>query len=104
MPGSSAIGFTTILEIVDMLDEQYEWPDWVFSVSFFTAIGGVTEVVILAWFHGEKGKQEMSILEWVLVSVIGVIWPSRARIDNSKDARVHWPPVSFEASPGRRTH
>lgn len=29
---------------------------------------------ILAWFHGEKGKQEVSILEWVLVSVIGVIW------------------------------
>jgi len=74
VPGSSAIGFTTILEIANMLDEQYAWPDWVFSVSYVTAICGVTEVTILAWFHDEKRKQEVGILEWVLVSVIGVIW------------------------------
>jgi hypothetical protein len=43
-------------------------------VSYVTAICGVTEVTILAWFHDEKKKQEVGILEWVLVSVIGVIW------------------------------
>jgi len=29
---------------------------------------------VIAWFHGERGKQEASVLEWIMLSVIGVIW------------------------------
>ena len=29
---------------------------------------------IVAWFHGERGPQESNILEWILLSIIGVVW------------------------------
>lgn len=35
---------------------------------------GVAAVTVIAWFHGEKGSQQTIVLEWILLSVIGVIW------------------------------
>ena len=26
------------------------------------------------WFHGERGSQDASVIEWVLLSLIGVAW------------------------------
>ena len=37
---------------------------------------GVASATILAWFHGEAGKQKTNVLEWILLSVIGVVWLS----------------------------
>ncbi|MGB1656764.1 MAG: hypothetical protein ACPHO4_05395 [Longimicrobiales bacterium] len=37
---------------------------------------GVAASTVVAWFHGERGKQEASVLEWMLLSVIAVIWVS----------------------------
>jgi serine/threonine protein kinase len=45
-----------------------------FDVSLPLAIAGVAAATVVAWFHGEKGKQETNILEWILLSLIGVIW------------------------------
>ena len=35
---------------------------------------GVAASTVVAWFHGEKGSQEASVLEWMLLSVIAVVW------------------------------
>ena len=45
---------------------------WDLSLPF--AICGVAASTVVAWFHGEKGRQEASVLEWILLSVIAVIW------------------------------
>lgn len=37
---------------------------------------GVAASTVVAWFHGERGKQEASVMEWMLLSVIAVIWIS----------------------------
>ena len=29
---------------------------------------------VVAWFHGEKGTQVAPVIEYVLLSVLGVIW------------------------------
>lgn len=39
----------------------------------FTACG-LAAATVLAWFHGERGSQEASVLEWILLSIIGVTW------------------------------
>ena len=36
--------------------------------------GGVAGARVVAWFHGERGKQQTNVLEWMLLSVIGGIW------------------------------
>jgi hypothetical protein len=36
----------------------------------------VVASTVIAWFHGERGRQETRVLEWILLSVIGVAWLS----------------------------
>jgi hypothetical protein len=42
------------------------------TLAFVAA--GVVAATVVAWFHGERGKQEPSVVEWILLSVIAVIW------------------------------
>ena len=48
------------------------------SIVFMLALPfvgcAVAAANVIAWFHGERGKQEASVLEWIMLSVIGVIW------------------------------
>ncbi len=44
------------------------------DLSFPLAGCGVAAATVVAWFHGERGPQETNVLEWILLSVIGVIW------------------------------
>lgn len=45
-----------------------------FDLALPFATCGVAAATVVAWFHGELGKQQTSVLEWILLSVIGVIW------------------------------
>ncbi|MSR19819.1 MAG: serine/threonine protein kinase [Gemmatimonadetes bacterium] len=50
------------------------------SLTFRLALpfvgSAVVATTIIAWFHGERGKQKTSVLEWILLSLVGVIWLS----------------------------
>ena len=45
---------------------------WELSLPF--AACGVAAATIIAWFHGETGRQDANVLEWIMLSVIGVMW------------------------------
>jgi hypothetical protein len=45
-----------------------------FDLSLPFAACGVGAATVVAWFHGEKGKQEASVFEWLLLGVITVLW------------------------------
>lgn len=36
----------------------------------------IVATTIIAWFHGERGKQRTNVLEWILLSLVAVIWLS----------------------------
>jgi hypothetical protein len=54
-------------------DQELLDPIWYRLTLPFVACG-VAAATVGAWFHGEKGKQQTSVLEWMLLSVIGVTW------------------------------
>ena len=69
--GAFAAGFISfVADLVDRgrLDQVF------YDLSLPTGACGVAAATVIAWFHGEKGKQEASVLEWMLLSVIAVIW------------------------------
>ncbi|MGE0158414.1 MAG: serine/threonine-protein kinase [Gemmatimonadales bacterium] len=37
---------------------------------------GVLAATVVAWFHGERGRQRASLLEWILLSLVGALWLS----------------------------
>lgn len=69
--GAAAIGF---IQLVGLLVEMGTVGQIMFPLSLVLAISGVAGATVVAWFHGEKGKQEASVLEWVLLSLIAVVW------------------------------
>ena len=66
-----------LLGLVDVLDQQSkfgQYGDTVFDLVLAFVGSSVAAATVVAWFHGEKGKQQTNVLEWILVSLIGVVW------------------------------
>ncbi len=69
--GALAVGLISFLsDLVDRgtLDQIF------FDLSLPFSACGVAASTVVAWFHGEKGKQQANVLEWILLSVIFVMW------------------------------
>ena len=73
LAGASATG-VGFLGFVWMLVDSETLGPWAFNLALPFATSGVAAATVVAWFHGEHGKQEASVLEWILLSIIGVIW------------------------------
>lgn len=67
--GLGLIGFTATMVEMDVLER-----DPYFLLTLPLAGCGVMAATVIGWFHGEKGPQEASVLEWLLLSLIGVAW------------------------------
>lgn len=67
--GVGLIGFTATLVEMGVLER-----DPFFLLTLPLAACGVMAATVIAWFHGEKGRQQSNILEWLLLSLIGVAW------------------------------
>ena len=62
------------IAIVAELKSAYNMDVIWLNLSFPLAGCGVAAATVVAWFHGERGKQQSNVLEWILLSIIGVIW------------------------------
>ena len=47
-----------------------------FTVSFPLAACAIAVASVIAWFHGERGEQQSSLVDWILLSAVGVVWVS----------------------------
>ena len=70
----SAVAAATFLGVVGDLVDRGTMPDLAWSLSLPFATAAVASATVVAWFHGERGRQRTSVIEWVLLSVIGVLW------------------------------
>ncbi|MDX1394172.1 MAG: hypothetical protein R3195_07270 [Gemmatimonadota bacterium] len=65
-----------ILQVLDFLRENFGWsPAIVRSVTFLLAVGFVG-ILVLSWYHGERGRQRPGPLEILLLgglTVVGVV-------------------------------
>lgn len=69
--GAAALGF---IQLMGVLVDMGTLAPVFFSLSLVLAIAGVAGATVVAWFHGEKGKQDANVLEWILLSLIAVVW------------------------------
>jgi serine/threonine protein kinase len=67
--GAGVVGFAS-----EVVVGQFEAPEVLRPLSVPLAVGGVLAAIVLTWFHGERGAQRSSSVEWILLSVIGFIW------------------------------
>jgi serine/threonine protein kinase len=67
--GTGVIAFTS-----EVVVGVFGLPDVLSFLSLPLALCGVAAAIIITWFHGERGAQGSSRLEWALLGIVGVIW------------------------------
>ena len=66
------MGGYIMVEQIQLVDREVVDRDWyllALSLSFI----GFAAACVVAWFHGEKGRQEFGKLELVLLGFLGVV-------------------------------
>ena len=78
----------TLLQVLEYFGETYSWPHAVRQIAGLALPLALLFVLVLAWYHGDKGEQkvsrtELAILAVVTVAVGGTLWWYVSRIDES---------------------
>ena len=58
------------LEAFDLVAEQFQWPFWVRQGATVGLLFGLLVTQVLAWNHGERGRQRVSGGELILVTLL----------------------------------
>jgi len=69
LAGAAVIAFAS-----EVIVGQFGATDVIRPLSVPLALCGVAAAIVITWFHGERGRQESSRVEWVLLGTIAVIW------------------------------
>ena len=73
----AAVAGSTLLGAVGLLRENNKFDPYgqtVFDLTLWVVGAGIAGATVVAWFHGEKGRQQTNVLEWILLSLIVVVW------------------------------
>jgi TolB-like protein/tetratricopeptide (TPR) repeat protein len=73
-----------LLQIADVLEGAFSWPASLLRVLSVVMAFGFVAVVVLAWYHGEKGHQrvqgtELALLAGIVLATLGTSWYVAAR-------------------------
>lgn len=55
------------LEVFDLVAEQFFWPAWVRQGATVLFLVGLLITIVLAWYHGERGRQKVGMIELILL-------------------------------------
>jgi len=74
------------LEVFDMIAEQFLWPAWVRQASTVLVLFGGLITLVLAWYHGERGRQKVGFVEAALLTAVVLfagqaVWSLKERSD-----------------------
>jgi TolB-like protein len=58
------------LEVFDLVAEQFFWPVWIRQGATILLLFGLFITIVLAWYHGERGRQKPSWFELVLLTAL----------------------------------
>src|SRR6476469_884068 len=68
-----------LIQMLDLVGQRFGWPDWIARATILAAAVGFVVVLVLAWYHGERGEQRVTGVELFIVAVLlaiggGVVW------------------------------
>ena len=65
-----AAGAWGFLQGFEYVSEAFGWPGQLRQVAILTALVGLPIVLLIAWYHGERGKQRVTVTEVVMVALL----------------------------------
>ena len=78
----------TLLQVIEFLGETYGWPPAVRQIATLVLPLGALPVLVLAWYHGDKGEQkvtrpELAILVALLLTLGALLWWYVSQMDET---------------------
>ena len=78
----------TLLQVIEYLGETYTWPPAIRQIVTPALALGSLLVLVLAWYHGERGEQQVSRPEFAILAVLtvavgGTLWWYSSRLDDT---------------------
>ncbi|MGN6789296.1 MAG: hypothetical protein ACTHJP_07190, partial [Rhodanobacteraceae bacterium] len=72
-------GAWAVLQALGLVADSYDWPHRIMQIAFAAIAVGFAIALVLAWYHGEKGRQRVSSTELLLVALVlavggGLLW------------------------------
>jgi TolB-like protein/Tfp pilus assembly protein PilF len=80
-----------LLQVLQFLAETYDWPGRLLKLSTLGFLIGLPIVLVLAWYHGDRGEQrirgsEIAILSLLFLVAAGVLWRYQPASDGPRSA------------------
>ena len=68
-----------LLQGVDIVAQRFAWPDFITRALIIAACVGFFLVLVLAWYHGERGAQRVNGTELLILTLLlaiggGLLW------------------------------
>lgn len=91
------------LEVFDLIAEQFFWPVWIRQGATILLLFGLLITIVLAWYHGERGRQKLGWIELILLTALlafagQTVWSLRDQ-NQSIDPETGSAVASFRAEP-----
>ena len=76
----------TLLQVIEYLGDTYSWPPAIRQVVTPALALGSLLVLVLAWYHGDRGEQKVSRPEFAILAILtlvggGILWWYASRLD-----------------------
>ncbi len=68
-----------LIQVLDVIAQRFGWPDQLEKLLILALAIGFVVVLVLAWYHGERGTQRVSSTEIVILALLlaiggGLLW------------------------------
>jgi len=68
-----------LIQMLDLVGQRFGWPDWIARATIVASAIGFVIVLVLAWYHGERGEQRVTGVELFIVAALlaiggGLLW------------------------------
>jgi TolB-like protein/Flp pilus assembly protein TadD len=68
-----------LVQVVDVVAQRFGWPDRLEKLIILALAVGFFVVLVIAWYHGDKGRQRVSGAELLLIALVlavggGLLW------------------------------
>jgi TolB-like protein/Flp pilus assembly protein TadD len=93
-----AAGAWLLLQLLSLLTQPFAWPDLVMRAAVVLLAVGFIAVLVLAWFHGEKGEQRASGMELSMLAALLVVAATGVLLVSRGSGAAAVPPAMATAS------
>src|SRR6188768_1326658 len=95
------------MQVLEYFSGTFDWPRQVQQLSTLALLIGLPVVLVLAWYHGDRGQQRVSTPEFAILTLLlllggGAFWYYQRTSEAGRGAGPTASAVQPDASPGTK--